>query len=51
MACRGVYGAWLGLLGPYGVGAAVCSAGGDRKSEFGIPGSRKCVFEGSQEAR
>ena len=32
------------LLGPYGVGSAVCIAGGDHKSEFGISGSRKCVL-------
>ena len=49
MASEAVYGAWLGLLGPYGVGGAGCIAGGDWKSVFWIFGSKKCVFQGSQE--
>ena len=49
MAYEAVYGAWLGLLGPYGVGGAGCIAGGDWKSVFWNFGSKKYVCQGSQE--
>jgi hypothetical protein len=44
VACRGVYGVWLGLLGPYEVGGARCIAGGDWKSVFWILDRKVCFF-------
>ena len=51
VARRVIYGVCLGLLGLYVVGRARCIAGGHWKGVFGIFWSKKCVFQGSQEAR